>query len=158
MKKLILSIVALLFFVTSYSQVRSDSITVAKKFGTVFQQYGRNLTPAQLKQIVSVNPEAAAEMKKANANTFPAFAFSYAGGFMIGWPIGTALAGGKANWTLAGIGAGLVLLAIPFSTAYTSHAKNAVRIYNRGLLQTCLPVPEIRLGLLGNGIGLRIRF
>lgn len=28
---------------------------------------------------------------------------SYAGGFMIGWPIGTAIGGGKPAWALAGI-------------------------------------------------------
>ena len=35
------------------------------------------------------------------------------GGFLIGWPLGTALAGGDPNWTLAAIGAGCVAIAIP---------------------------------------------
>ena len=33
--------------------------------------------------------------------------FSYAGGFMIGYPLGTALGGGEPNWAMANIGAGL---------------------------------------------------
>ena len=58
---------------------------------------------------------------------------SYAGGFMIGWPIGTAIGGGKPAWALAGIGGGLVAVAIPLSISSNKKMETAVRQYNAGL-------------------------
>lgn len=42
------------------------------------------------------------------------YIFGFAGGALIGWPLGTAIAGGDPDWYLAGIGAGLAGVAIVF--------------------------------------------
>jgi hypothetical protein len=72
--------------------------------------------------------------------------------------LGTLLAGGKANWTLAAIGTGLVAVSIPFFIWYNKHAENAVAIYNRGLKYSSLNQPAIKFGFTGNGIGMRANF
>jgi hypothetical protein len=153
-------IVGLLLVIT-YSlngQDISDTIEVKKAFGVVFLQKGQKLTPGKLLEISSSNPESYKEMKIAKGNYDAGTLFGFAGGFMVGWPLGTAIAGGEPNWTLAAIGAGLIVISIPFSTSYSKHARKAVEIYNNGLKQTGLNSMEFRLGLTSNGIGLKINF
>jgi hypothetical protein len=84
--------------------------------------------------------------------------FGLPGGFLIGWPLGTAAAGGKPNWVLAGIGAGLTVVSMTFSGAYSKHARNAVNLYNNGLKKVGRSRSEIEVGLMCNGIGAKIRF
>ena len=159
MKKTLITLVIACFCLSLGAQTRSDSILVVKKaMGTAFQKDGMYLTPRQLTDLSRNYPDALSEMKKAKANLGAMSVFSYAGGFMIGWPIGTALAGGKANWTLAGVGAAFVVLSIPFANGYTNHAKNAVRIINSHRGISMLPQPQYRLGFTGSGIGLQLRF
>ncbi len=158
MKKILLF--GFLVFVACYAngQSSSDTIVVKKKLGTVFQQNGKNLTPRSLLEITQSNSEAYEEMKIAKSNYDVGYVIGFAGGFLVGWPLGTVIAGGEPNWTLAGIGAGIIVISIPFSSAYTKHAKNAVRIYNNGLRQTGLNNVEFKLGLTCNGLGLKIIF
>lgn len=139
-------------------QNQPDSIQMKYKLGPVFQQNGRNLTPNQLLYITKSNQEAYSEMKIANKNYITSMVFQLPGGFLIGYPIGTALAGGDANWTLAVIGAGLVFVSIPFISSYNKHAKNAVGIYNNGLKYSSIVKPDIKLGITCNGIGMRVQF
>lgn len=142
----------------SYGQNKSDSIEIKKALGTIFRQNGKNLTPRQLLDITQSNTEAYKEMKIAKSNYDIGLVFGFAGGFLVGWPLGTAIAGGEPNWTLAGIGAGLILVSIPFSTAYTKHAKNAVNLYNNGLKSTGLNNVDFKIGLTYNGIGVKVIF
>jgi len=139
-------------------QSPSDSIQIKKRLGPVFQQNGRNLTPNQLLNITKSNPEAYAEMKIANTNYITSLFFQLPGGFLIGYPIGTAIAGGNANWTLAAVGAGLLVVAIPLISGYNKHATNAVNIYNRGLRPTTTPSFSINLKFTANGAVVRISF
>jgi hypothetical protein len=97
-------------------------------------------------------------MKIAKSNYDVGFVFGFSGGCLVGWPVGTAVAGGKPNWTLAGIGAGFIVVSIPFSSAYTKHAKNAVKIYNNGLKQTGFNNIDLNIGLTCNGIGVKVIF
>lgn len=77
---------------------------------------------------------------------------------LIGWPLGAAIAGGDPNWTLAAIGGGLVVVAIPFSVAYTKNAKRAVELYNSGLANQDISCIDFQFGITGNGLGLKITF
>ena len=159
MKQILLSSILFLFCICLTGQTQSDSISVVKKpLGTAFRQNGRFLTPNQLLEITKADQKAYAEMQVAKGNYSVTMVFSYIGGFLIGWPIGTALAGGDANWTLAGIGAGCILLSIPFSSGYTKHAKNAVRLYNERLKTSSLIKPDFKLQLMGSRISFQIRF
>jgi uncharacterized membrane protein YedE/YeeE len=141
-----------------YGQSISDTIEVQKAMGVVFLQKGQKLTPRQLLEISESNPESYAEMKIAKGNYDAGSVFGFTGGFLVGWPLGTAVAGGDPNWTMAAIGAGLIGISIPFSVAYSKHARKAVEIYNGGLKQTGFNSVETRVGLTSGGSGLKINF
>jgi len=141
------------------AQNPADSISVRKTgLGTVFQQNGRNLNGRDLVEITKSNPDAYKEMKIAKGNLDAGNVFGFAGGYMVGWPIGTAIAGGEPNWALAAIGAGLIIISIPLSTGYTKHAKNAVSIYNSGLKQSRIDKVKSYLGFTSNGFGIVMKF
>jgi len=158
MKKSIIAGFLLTVFFTLNGQNQPYSITVKNRLGPVFQQNGKNLTPTKLLTITKSNQEAYSEMKIANKNYLASMVFQFPGGFLIGYPVGAALAGGDPNWTLAAIGAGLVVVSIPFISAYNKHAKNAVYIYNKGLKYSSMVRPDFKLGITYKGIGIRISF
>lgn len=97
-------------------------------------------------------------MKKARNKGNVSAVFSGAAGFLIGWPLGTAIAGGKPNWALAGIGAGLLVVGIPISAASTREAKRAVRIYNDDLKKEALTQFDLKIGLTGTGLSAKLTF
>lgn len=158
MKKLIASGVFLLATFLIYGQNISDTIQVKRAMGIVFMQQGQILTPRQLLEVTSSNAEAYSVMKMAKRNYNASSALGFAGGFLIGWPLGAAVAGGEPNWTMAAVGACLVVISIPFSTSYSKYAKQAVILYNDELKRSGAGSPEASLGFTSDGIGLRIRF
>ena len=52
--------------------------------------------------------------------------FSMVGGALIGFPIGTMIGGGEPQWELAAVGAGFVIIGIPFQIGYSKHTKKAI--------------------------------
>ena len=158
MKKLIVAGFLLSLFINLSGQNRPDSITVINRLGPVFQQNGKTLTPGKLLEITKPNQEAFSEMKIAKSNYTASMIFQLPGGFLIGYPLGTAMAGGDPNWTLAAIGAGLVVISIPFISAYNKHARKAVSAYNNGLRYSTLVRPDLRFGITYNGLGAYLRF
>ena len=84
----------------------------------------------------------------------------YAGGFLIGYPVGTAIGGGEPKWAMAGIGAGLLIIAIPISSGANKKVKKAIRLYNKSLIPITYhkPSPSFSLETTQNGIGVVMRF
>lgn len=112
----------------------SDSIEIISNFtGLHFYYKDRPLKAKELKILLQSSEDAYSSYKSARASNTISTILSYAGGFMIGWPIGTAIGGGKPAWALAGIGGGLVAVAIPLSISSNKKMKTAVRQYNAGL-------------------------
>jgi hypothetical protein len=158
MKKLIFITLAVISTFSCFAQYDRDTIEIRQKLGKVFYQHDEILTSKTLYYILNSNDSAALEVKQAKANLFPLYLFSCTGGALIGWPIGTAIGGGDANWTLAIIGAGCVLLSIPFQVGYNKHILQAVTIYNRDLQQIGIKKPILELGMARNGFGVAVRF
>ena len=161
--KQVLSIIVLILLCVSHTSAQSaaDSITVKKVFGGYqFRQGDKLLSLNQLSKVLKTNDEAWDQYKSAQANSTLALIFGCAGGFLIGRPIGTAIAGGEPNWALAGIGAGLVIVAIPIATGFNTKAKQAVQTYNSGLRKTSgfRDNNQLKLSLTGYGIGFALRF
>ena len=142
----------------SFGQINQDSIFVKKALGSVFVQNNKNLTPKQLLEITAINPEAYQFMKKAKKNFDAGAVFGFIGGALIGWPCGTAMAGGDPEWALAAVGGALVGVSIPFSVAYSKNAKKAVDIYNAGLTRPELGYLDFKLSLMPGGVGLKLQF
>lgn len=148
----------MLTYFQSFAQSTPDTIEVKKTLGTVFRQNGRNLTPRQLLDITQSNPEAYQKMQKARSNHQVGSVIGFAGGLLVGSTLGTIIGGGEANWTLAGIGAGLIGVSVPFSSAYTRHAKEAVKIYNAGSKKTGMRTINLRFAMTGRGMAIKMIF
>ena len=157
MKKALLIFIFLLSLSQLFAQYQSDTIVFRKGTGGLYRQNGKYLSQKEFTNVIQTNPEAYQELQKAKSNYTFGYIFGYAGGFMIGYPIGTALGGGKANWAMAGIGAGLVCLAIPLSSAHMKHTANAVRIYNHSKM-TGMNKVDFKLNLTANSIGVKMNF
>lgn len=150
--------ILLLAAIAVFGQSTSDTIEIRYGFGPVFVQNNRKLTPKELMEITYSDPEAFNEMIIAKRNADASSVFGGIGGFMVGWPIGTAIGGGEPNWAMAAIGGGLIIISIPFSTGYSKHAKRAVKIYNNDIKQAATSKVDFNMGFTCDGIGLRITF
>ena len=144
----------------TFGQTASDSISMKKVFGGYqFYQGEQRLNVNQLVNTMKPNNQAYQQIKSAQSTYTLATIIGGVGGFMVGWPIGTALGGGEPNWTMAGIGAGLFVVSIPISQSFNKKAKQAVETYNSGLQTSSFwDKNELKLSLTGNGIGLTLNF
>ena len=156
---------ALLFFVligaaTSFAQTDTDSIYLKKVFGSYqFYFHNQKLSLSQIKNVMSSNELAYEQIKAAQSTNAIGMVFAYAGGFLVGWPLGTALGGGEPNWAAAGAGVALIAVTIGVNKSYNIKAKRAVDTYNNGLGATSFwDRSELRVGLTANGGGLIFRF
>ncbi len=158
---IIMSLLSVCFtFTFTFGQTVTDTISMKKVFGGYqFYQGEKRLNMNQLVTTMKPNEQAYKQIKSAQSSYTIAMIFGYAGGFMVGWPIGTAIGGGKPNWAMAGIGAGLIVVAIPISHSYNKKAKQAVDTYNNGFQPSSFwDKSEIKLSMTANGIGLSLRF
>lgn len=144
----------------TYGQTSTDSISMKKVFGGYqFYQGDKRLNMNQLVKAMEPNEKAYKEIKSAQSTYTLSTIVGFAGGFMVGWPIGTAIGGGEPNWTMAGIGAGLIVVSIPITQSFNKKAKQAVETYNGGLQTSSFwDKNELKLSLTGNGIGLTLNF
>ncbi len=144
----------------TFGQTASDSISMKKVFGAYqFYQGEQRLNMKQLVNTMKPNEQAYQQIKSAQSSYTLATISGAVGGFMVGWPIGTAIGGGEPNWTIAGIGAGLIVISIPISQSSNKKAKQAVETYNGSLGPgSSGDKRELSLSLTGNGIGLTLNF
>jgi hypothetical protein len=127
MKKIILLCVACACTLVCGAQ----EIKMYKTFGGVrYEMDTLVLSPKQVLEVLKDNPVAYEEFKRAKINYNVAGVLGFAGGVLIGFPIGTAIAGGDPEWGLAAGGVGLLLASIPFNRAYKGRAFGAIELYN----------------------------
>lgn len=139
----------------SFAQYGSDTIQVRRN---KFMKDGLLLKPKHMVEIMASHPEASKEMKIAKTNADVANVFGFIGGGLIGWPVGTLAGGGKPNWALAGAGAGVLLIAVPFAASYTRHAKAAVRIYNADIKEGKTARLRVKVGVTPTAAAITITF
>jgi hypothetical protein len=151
----VLILLSILAFPFAHAQTSRDTISIIRNS---YWYRGDPLSANQLLDKMQNNPDAYAEMSIAKSNYDVAMVCSYIGGFCIGYPIGQAIGGGKPVWALAGIGVGVVIIAIPLSISFNKHARNAVRIYNSNLTRFGLNKLNVKIEFSGSGIGLCCRF
>ncbi|MGE0587763.1 MAG: hypothetical protein AB7O48_04260 [Cyclobacteriaceae bacterium] len=144
-------------FLLCLSSAYAQQIEMIKTFGGVrFERDSITYSPSQVLDILSENETAYLEFKRAKTNYSFAGVLGFAGGFMIGFPLGTALFGGDPEWGLAAGGVALVLASIPLNNAFKSHAQNALDIYNSG--QPSAKKPKLRFYFTGTGGSLVLKF
>jgi len=154
----------------SFGQTASDSITIKEVFGGYqFFKGGEKVEVHRLGSAMESNELACKKFASAQSSYTIASILQFAGGFMVGWPIGTYLVDRENNkgritrkefnWVMVGIGAGLIVVSIPLSQSFNERTIKAVNIYNKGLQANSFQDnSELRLGLTGNGIGLTLIF
>jgi hypothetical protein len=146
-----------LIFLLCVFTINAQKIEVEDIFGGYrFTQNGQEYSIAELSKLMKPNPKAYEYISSAESGEKTAVILGSIGGALIGWPIGTAIGGGEANWTLAAIGAGFVGIAIPFATKANSNAIKAVNIYNSD--QETAFKTELKFQLYPNGIGFALSF
>lgn len=145
---------------SAYAQTPNDSITMKKVFGGYqFFKAGSMLNMNQLVETMKGNELAYQQIKSAKSKSTIASIIGGAGGFMVGWPVGTAVGGGEPNWKMAAIGAGLIVISIPISMSFNKKAKQAVDTYNGGLSTSSFwDRNELKLSMTGDGLGLTLQF
>ena len=144
----------------AFGQNPSDTIFMKKVFGGYKFIYGeKNLNMSKLVKTMEPNQQAYQQIKSAQSTYTFASILGFAGGFMIGWPLGTAIAGGEPNWVLAGIGAGLVIVTIPISQKFNKQARTAVTTFNEGAKTSSFwDKTDLRFGFTGNGVGFTMNY
>jgi len=153
-------LVVVLTGINCFGQDLSDTIhAVDKTLGLAYYQHRKPLNYRQLAEMMKSNDLAYKHIKRAKRNQNTSLLFQYAGGFLIGYPIGTMIAGGDPNWVLAGIGGGLILLSIPFVTSSMENGKQAVQYYNERIQSDVgyRRKPQFEVGVTQNGIGIVVR-
>jgi len=159
MRKLAISLLMSMLSVAASAQDQEGDITIKKSFGGLkFYQEGRILKPREVLNIMEPNPEAFKAFKKAKANYDAANVFGFISGFMIGWPLGTALGGGEPQWGIAAGGAAVLLIAIPLSISYKKHARNAVDLYNSDKAESTSLRTKVNLNFAGTVAKVTVTF
>lgn len=141
-------------------QSQNDSIFIEKVFDGQRYYHGENLiSMKELVNILKVNEHAYKEIRSARTSQTIAMILSFTGGFMIGWPIGTSLAGGDPQWEIAAIGLGVVIVSIPINISHRKKAARAIDIYNSGLqISSEQNKGDLRMSLSTGSIGINFRF
>jgi len=148
-------------FAQSTANQEPKKIIQITKTGNVYSYMLNDevLTLNKMAELIQYNSTATDYMKKAKGSSGFANILGYAGGFLIGYPLGTALGGGDANWTLVAVGCGLVAIAIPIVISANKNLLKAAETYNMGVTSTShIEKYDIRLGLNQTDLVLAIRF
>lgn len=139
---------------------KMDSLVVKRGNGKYdIYQGGESLAFYEVADLMKSKPLAHKEIKRAKSNRIVASTFGALGGAGIGWPIGTALAGGEPQWLFAAAGLGAIVLSIPFSQKSNEKTKKAVSLYNGAPATSSFwDQKELNLTTTGSGVGLILSF
>ncbi len=143
---------------TSIAQ-NNGEITMKKDFwGFHFYQDGKQLySTKEVLLTMQPNQQAFEEFAKARSNYNASIFFSVVGGFMIGWPIGQSIGGGRdPQWGLVAGGAVLAIVGLSFEATFNKRATKALSIYNDHPMKQ--NSPKLFFSLNGSGAQLSLKF
>jgi hypothetical protein len=139
----------------------ADTIQYIKSgLGYTYTYKNQKLTGIELKDIIDSNAEASAIVSKVKGTASFLSILGYAGGALIGYPIGTWVGGGEPVWEMALIGCGLIAISIPIAIKADKDILKAVQLYNNGIAPTPRQSSriELKVGMQSNGLGVALRF
>lgn len=162
MNKLILTFIIVLSLGWDiYAQVPTRRIEVEETMmGLRFSDNGYSLSRRDVENLLKTNKEAYMQYRAVKGPKTIASILSFTGGFMFGYPFGTQLSGQEPNWTMAGIGAGIIAASIPFNIRYNKGVRAAVSLYNADFAEASKiqNEKEFILGAANDGIGVALTF
>jgi len=144
----------------TFMGVNAQKIEMKRSFGSnMYLQDGKRLSIKELTVLMQNNTKALEAIQRAKTNQTWVAILGGAGGALVGFPLGTSIAGGDAKWELAAIGAGLIAVSIPLNSAYNKQSKKAVDLYNTSITSTAYHFkPEFNVNFKGNGLGITMSF
>jgi hypothetical protein len=152
-KRIILLLLIISIAACINAQDRTE-IKIYKTFGGArFEMDTLVLSPKQVLQVLKIEPLAYEKFKRAKANYDVAGALGFAGGLLVGFPIGTAIAGGNPEWGMAIAGGVLIVGSFSLNSVFRSHAFEAIELYNG---KTARIKPQFQF--YGTGARLVVRF
>lgn len=102
--------------------------------GTNYQQHGKEVDRDSMIAQLEREPEAADELSGYGGFHGAALVTGAVGGALVGWPVGSAVAGNdNPPWVMAGVGAVLIVLAIPAAITADNKLESAVDAHNARL-------------------------
>jgi hypothetical protein len=114
--------------------------------------------PGVLQMMKAVDSTAYQLMKKSRQNNTLASIMGVAGGFLVGWPLGTMVAGGEPNWTMAIVGGAISIASMPISNRAKKQATEAVDIYNNKITFHKPTKGPLYFVVNGNGVGFQLKW
>ena len=127
---------------------------VERKWSTVYLQNGKNLSIGNLLYITKNNPEAFAQIKKAQTCYTTSFLSGCAGGLCIVTSAGLAsLGNNNPHWGVAFSGVALIGAAVYFERAFNKHAIRGVVLHNSALQPKTTHRYHMNFGLRPSGLG-----
>ena len=151
----IYAFITVFLFLATCSNVFSQGSPI-KKDKSRFILNGIVLKPSAMLMVMEPYPDAYGIMEKAKANYAAASFFASAGGFMVGWTIGSLIGPSKPTWGLGAAGGGLIFVGVAFSSSYLKHAGKAMELYNSQTVTGRSVQLDVGLGV--HGLGMRLNF
>ena len=160
-KKPIIFLFYLLICISVFSQSSNDSIQIIKiNTNYRYEQLGHVLNLRQMTQIMKTDKEATKYLKTAKLSNGISVLLECTGGFLIGYQIGTYIAGRGANLSMLAVGISFLVVDIPINIATKRNLFKAINLYNTHKTATGLNGNDydFHLGITQNGIGITLKF
>ena len=141
----------------AFSQAPDSAIRMETTFwGIRYVQGDRQLSFKELGPVLAADPGAFAGYRQARTSYVVSTAVSLTGAALIGYSVGSALTGAAPHWSVAVVGAGVLLTAVPFNNAFHRRIRKAIGTYNGRAASGCNCYWQIEPR--GAGVGVVVRF
>lgn len=146
---------------TKPESANNDVIAIQKAgLGYKFSLAGEPLSSTQLEILLRKNPEAFKLFNSVGNSIVPLSILSYIGGYCLGYGLTHAiLKDPNTGLTIAGVGAGFMLITVPIVSSAQKKIKKSIDVYNMGIQGTSNTSPyRIDFGSTKNGAGILLTF
>lgn len=145
------------------SYFKNQPIEIGGVFNNTYKIQGVKLKPADIRSLLGNETALASEFNRGQTLSSTAMVLGVAGGFCVGYPLGKFIGNSQSvtqtDWTVLGIGCGVVGLSAILDFLGSGAKRKAVIRYNNSLSQTGhLPTKEIRIGFAASGAGIALHF
>ncbi|OJV54605.1 MAG: hypothetical protein BGO31_06460 [Bacteroidetes bacterium 43-16] len=160
--KLLLFFTGLAVSTGCHAQLSTDTIITKRLPQGGYRYYHGDirLNNQQLVRTVKSDPLAKKTMQSAQTNEVFGTVLSASGGALIGFPVGTYIAGGKMQWGYIAAGVAVIICSYPlYNNAYKLKRKS-ISQFNEGVNNrtTFLQRSELNIAAYNSGVGLTWRF
>lgn len=149
------TLLLVLFTLMSYFSFAQQVEVRSNFWGTKITHDQKTISVKDFVELTKSNQKAYDFALKAKQNKTASDIFSTIGGLMIGWPLGTALAGGEFKSEILYAGLGIACISIPFASGMSKNLRKAGDAFNG---KTVADNIEYSVIANANGIGLSLNF